>query len=111
MKILLDENIDVRFKNLFDNESHQVNTIRSMDWLGIKNGKLLNLLEKNSFDIFITADKNLLYQQNLETPPLCIIVLNTKRNLLATITKLYPQILELISKPLQKEIIVLNVKD
>jgi hypothetical protein len=43
MKILLDENIDVRFKNLFDTTVHQVFTVKDMDWLGIKNGELLKL--------------------------------------------------------------------
>ena len=108
MKILLDENIDVRFRNLFDIKSHQINTVRSMDWLGIKNGKLLDLLEKNSFDIFITADKNLPYQQNLTILPVCIIILNVKRNLLTTITRLFPQVKELISAPIQKKIFVLS---
>ena len=67
MKILLDENIDVRFKNLFDTKVHQVFTVRDMNWLGIKNGELLKLLEGNHFDVFIAVDKNLPYQQNNNT--------------------------------------------
>ena len=108
MKILPDENIDVRFRNLFDNQIHKVETVRNMDWPGIKNGKLLNLLEKNSFDIFIIDDKNLPYQQNLTILPVCIIILNVRRNLLSTITKLFPQVQELISKPIEKRIFVLS---
>ena len=66
MKILLDENIDVRFKNLFDATVHQVFTVKDMDWLGIKNGELLKLLEENHFDVLIAVDKNLPYQQNIK---------------------------------------------
>jgi hypothetical protein len=44
MKILLDENIYVRFKNYFS-EIHEVLTIKDMLWNGIKNGELLLLLE------------------------------------------------------------------
>jgi hypothetical protein len=108
MKILLDENIDVRFKNLFNTTVHKVFTIRDMNWLGIKNGELLKLLEANHFDVFIAVDKNLPYQQNKEMLPVLIIILNVKRNVLQRISAQYPKILELISKPIQKEIIVLN---
>ena len=45
MKILLDGNIDVRFKSLFPVDSHEVFTIRDMGWNGIKNGALLKLLD------------------------------------------------------------------
>ncbi len=110
MKILLDENIDVRFKNMFDTKEYQVFTVRDMDWLGIKNGELLILLQKNFFDIFIAVDKNLPYQQNKKTLPVLIIVLDVKRNVLAAVSKLYPKILQILSRPFSKEIIVINEK-
>lgn len=108
MKILLDENIDVRFKNLFDANVHAVFTIKDMDWLGIKNGVLLKLLEENSFDVFISVDKNLPYQQNEKNLPVLIIILNVKRNVLERISKLYPEILKLISRKEGRKIMVLN---
>jgi hypothetical protein len=94
MKILLDENIDVRFKNLFDTTVHQVFTVKDMDGLGIKNGELLKLLEDNHFDVLIAVDKNLPYQQNIKMLPIFMIILNVKRNVLARISLLYPNILE-----------------
>ena len=108
MKILLDENIDVRFKNLFDTTVHRVYTVKDMNWLGSKNGELLKLLEENHFDVFIAVDKNLPYQQNIKTLSVFIIILNVKRNVLARISSLYPKILESISKPFREGIIVLN---
>ena len=69
MKILLDENIDVKFKNQFDVKVNEVFTVKDMNWLGIKNGELLKLLELNHFDIFIIVDKNLPDQQNLKLLP------------------------------------------
>ena len=108
MKILLDENIDIRFKNLFDNNEHQVFTVRDMNWLGIKNGELLRLSQSNQFDILIAVNKNIPYQQNRENLPISIIVLNVKRNVLSRITPLYSLIIEIISKPLKKEIIVVD---
>ena len=74
MKILLDENIDVRFKNLFNNSSHEVYTVRDMKWNGIKNGMLLQLLKENGFDCWIVVDKNIPYQQNIAELPCLIIV-------------------------------------
>ncbi len=50
MKILLDENIDVRFKLFFPADIHEVFTIRDMKWNGIKNGELLKLLKAFDFD-------------------------------------------------------------
>ncbi len=59
MKLLLDENIDVRFKFCFDAEVHEVYTVRDMQWNGVKNGKLLKLATEQQFDIFICVDKKL----------------------------------------------------
>ena len=61
MKILLDENIDVRFKHSFGGSQLKVSTVRDMGWNGVKNGKLLALASENQFDVFICVDKNLPY--------------------------------------------------
>ena len=61
---LLDENIPAKVKYDFG-EGYEVHTVRDMDWLGKKNGELLGLAAFNGFGIFITLDKNLKNQQNL----------------------------------------------
>ena len=48
-----------------------------MGWSGIKNGKLMSLCVKYKFDILLTIDKNLQYQQNLDKYPLTIVVFNS----------------------------------
>lgn len=50
--------------------------VQDMGWQGIKNGKLLGLAA-NEFDVFLTLDRNLQYQQNLEIVPLTVIVLRS----------------------------------
>ena len=110
MKILLDENIDVRFKNLFNSEAHTVFTVKDMNWLGIKNGKLLELIIDNLFDLFITADKNFINQQNLTGITINILVLNVRFNILKNITPLYQDILTLISAPFREKLIILSDK-
>ena len=48
-----------------------------MGWSGIKNGKLMTLCVEHEFDILLTIDKNLRYQQNLDKYPITIVVLNS----------------------------------
>lgn len=62
MKIWLDENLPVRLKSNFGTDP-QVFIAKDMKWLGIKKGALMNLILLNEFDIFITCDTNLQYQQ------------------------------------------------
>ncbi len=47
-----------------------------MHWSGIKNGKLMTLCTQHSFDILLTIDKNLQYQQNLDKYSVTIVVFN-----------------------------------
>lgn len=93
MKILLDENIDVRFKNYFKDTVHDVFTIRDMKWNGFQNGVLINLIKENNFDCWIVVDKNIPYQQNLTDLSCIIIVLDVLRNTLVNIIPLLPEIL------------------
>ncbi len=79
MKILLDENMPTKVKFDFG-EDYEVSTVRDMGWLGKKNGELLGLAAFNGFDIFITLDKNLKNQQNLNKVDLKFIVLLAKDN-------------------------------
>ncbi len=107
MKILLDENIDVRFKKYFI-EIHEVYTIRDMNWNGIKNGTLLSLLAENKFNCWIVVDKNIPYQQNISKLPCLIIVLDVFRNTLKYLQPLLPQIQKVLQKETTEKIIVIK---
>jgi len=74
MKILLDECVTKRLKKYL--EEFEVFTVRELELSGIKNGKLMIYCVENKFDILLTIDKNLMYQQNLDKYPLTIVVLN-----------------------------------
>ena len=97
MRILLDESLPRKLKNDFG-AKHEVWTVRDKGWLGQKNGALLKLMIDNQFEIFITVDKNLPYQQNLNRLPLTIFVLCAVNNRRQTLAKLIPQLLERIKK-------------
>lgn len=79
MKILLDENIPVKVITDFG-KGFQVKTVQGMGWFGKKNGELLGLMTFNGFDMFITMDRNLKHQQNLEKFDLTIFLLLAKNN-------------------------------
>ena len=55
-----------------------VRMVQQMGWAGVKNGELLRRAERE-FDLFLTADKNLRYQQNLIGRRLAILVLPSNR--------------------------------
>ena len=52
-------------------------TVRESNLSGVKNGKLMTFCAENSFDILLTIDKNLMFQQKLEKYPITIVVLNS----------------------------------
>ncbi len=106
MKILLDENIDVRFKSCFP-EIHEVYTVRDMNWNGIKNGQLLRLLDENKFDCWIVVDKNIPYQQNLALINFYIIILDVFRNTLNHLKVLLPEILHILENGIQDKIVTI----
>ena len=100
MKLLLDECIDWRLAK--DLEGHDVKTVPQMGWAGIKNGALLALAEKD-FDVFITVDRNLSFQQNLPRFSVAVLVLHATSNRLADLRPLAPQILSTLPTLTQGE--------
>ena len=56
---------------------HDVKSARVMGWKRYKNGELLQVVEQEGFEVFVTSDKNLRYQQNLEGRKLALLVLST----------------------------------
>lgn len=106
MKILLDENIDVRFKKSFSKE-YGAFTVKDMGWNGIKNGQLLLLLKENDFDTWIVVDKNIPYQQNLLNLPCLIIVLNVYRNTLKHLIALIPKIFKVLQTENTSKVVII----
>ena len=92
MKLLLDEHIDWRLKELF--EPHEVFTIGDMEWLGKQNGELMTLIGEYEFDIFITIDKNIPYQQNLKNLKSALWVIDTPSSKRDYVALFIPMILE-----------------
>lgn len=91
MKVLLDECLDQRLANSL--QIHEVKTAPEMGWAGLKNGQLLTLAQVD-FDVFVTVDRNLPYQQNHPKYSIAVVVLRTKSNRLAELQLLIPELLQ-----------------
>ena len=92
MTILLDESVPRLVKTHLS--EFPITTVQEMGWAGRKNGDLLKAAEQH-FTIFITADQQLRYQQNLTGNPLAIIVLPT--NQVPVVLNLLPRIRDAIA--------------
>ncbi len=90
MKVFLDECVDWRISR--ENVGHEVKTARQMAWSTIKNGELLALVAKE-FEVLVTVDRNLSFQQNLPAFDIAVIVLRAKSNRLADRQPLVPELL------------------
>jgi len=91
MNLLLDECVDQRFARQL--RGHNVRTVPQMGWAGIRNSDLLSRAEQQ-FDVFITVDRNLAFQQNLSKFSLAGIVLHAHSNRLADLEPLVPALLD-----------------
>lgn len=89
MKVLLDECLPRKLKG--ELPGHTVATVPEMGWAGTKNGALLRLAE-TAFEVFITADQNVEYQQNLRSGVLAVVVLVASSNRLETLRPLMPRV-------------------
>ena len=99
MKILLDECVTKRLKNYL--EEFKVFTVRDLGLGGIKNGELMTYCIENNFDILLTIDNNLMFQQNLAKYPLTIVVLNSVTSKIEELNTFMPSLKLQIDK-LQK---------
>ena len=93
MKLLLDECIDRRLAREFSEQ--KIKTVSQMGWSGTKNGRLLALAEKE-FDVFITVDRNLSFEQNLSKLDIAVVVLKAYSNRLSNLKPLVPKIIEIL---------------
>ena len=88
MKVL-DECIDWRLSRSI--AGHDVKTAHQ-SWASIKNGELLKLAAEH-FDVFVTVDRNLSFQQSLTSFPIAIVILHAKTNRLVDLQRLVPALL------------------
>lgn len=93
MRILLDESLPRPLGRLLT--GHEVSTVTDEAWTSLSNGALLRQAAA-TFDVFLTADQNIEFQQNLAKLPLAIVVLVAESNRLESLEPLVPLALEAV---------------
>ena len=86
---------------------HDVKTVPQMGWAGIKNGDLLVLAEKQ-FELFVTVDRNLSFQQNLSRYNIAVLVLRASTNRFRDLRLLVPELLTSLSSAKLGEVLVIG---
>lgn len=94
MRVLLDEQLPRQLAAYL--AGHDVRTVQPQSWTGFKNGAILNEAERVGFDVLVTADQNLQFQQNLSNTRIGVVVICAASNALEDLLPLVPAVLKAI---------------
>src|SRR5579863_3124941 len=89
MRVLVDECAPRALKYALAEYGHECLTVQEAGWSGKENGELLGLAEPE-FDVLVTLDTNLRYQQNLARRKIAIVVLRAGSNRLSQLSRYFP---------------------
>jgi hypothetical protein len=95
MRVLLDECVPRALRR--DIPAHEVKTVAEAGWAGVKNGELLRLAA-TAFDLMITVDRNVEYQQSFDGLSLAVIVVHAPSNDIAVLRPLMPAVVAAIAQ-------------
>ena len=90
MRVLLDENLNWRLIRYFDTDCH-VTTVDWQRWKGKRNGELLEQAAE-TFDVLVTMDKSIEYQQNISKYDISVIIISARSNKIQDIQSLMPKV-------------------
>ena len=108
MRVLLDEQLPRQLAPYLI--GHETRTVQQQGWAGLKNGDLLKAAEAAGFQIFVTADQQLPYQQNLESSALLIVVLIAKSNALEDLLAAVPAALVVMAEPKAGQVVRISAR-
>ena len=91
LRVLIDESLPLDLAA--ELTGHDVSTVRAQRWLGLRNGVLLRAAVDAGFEVIVTADKALRYQQNLRAIGIAAILVTRVRNRMQNLRPLVPRIL------------------
>lgn len=94
MRILLDESVPEQLGELL--LGHTWSSVRRERWAGLTNGVLLATAAAG-FDVLLTADKNMAYQQNLAALPMAILVMRARSNRVSDLELVIPAALSALA--------------
>jgi predicted nuclease of predicted toxin-antitoxin system len=95
MRVLLDEQLPRQLAPYF--VDHEVRTVQQESWAGLKNGALLTKAEDAGFQVLVTGDQNMQFQQNIAKRKLGVLVLAAKSNAIEDLLPLIPSALAAVA--------------
>ena len=95
MRNLLDERVPSRLRR--ELSGHDVRTVPEIGWAAKENGQLL-ALAASAFDVFMTADQKLSYQQNVAKLDIAVIVLVARRTKIEFLRPLMPDVQQALTE-------------
>ena len=95
MRVLLDECLPRNLKS--ELAEHEVRTAQEQGWAGWKNGALLEAAS-GPFDVFLTVDRNIAFQQNLQGLRIGVVAMVAKSNRLKDLRPLMAQVRQALSR-------------
>ena len=106
MKILIDENLPRKLAAHL--EGHECRTVVECGWSGKKNGELLALADP-LFDVLLTLDKNLPYQQNLDSVRITLLILHAYSNRIPDLLPLLPECLAALGTIRPRQVVRIGI--
>ena len=107
MLVLFDQGTPVPIANSL--LGHSVKTARQLGWDTLANGELLRVAEEAGFDVLLTTDKNLGYQQNLKDRKIAIVVLGRNRS--SIVKAVLPRIVAAVNGAVPGSYVIVDVPD
>ena len=105
MPILLDESLPRQLARRL--AGHDVRTVTQMGWTGLSNGELLRTAGA-SFDVVLTADQGMEFQQNLKDLPVAVVALAARTNRIESIEPLLPELIAVLEELRPRQFIRLD---
>ena len=93
MWILLDESVTRKLRQHLRPRNHVILTTSNVGWNGVRNGRLL-ALAKDKFDVLITSDQKIPFQQRITNSDVAVVILVAKTNDIKDYLPLVPKVLE-----------------
>ena len=106
MKILLDECLPSRFRHHIP--GHEVHTVEWAGMKGLANGSLLRAAENGGYDVLITVDRGISYQQNIAGRKLAVLVLRARSNQRKDLLALVDRISDALERIHPGDVVVLH---
>ncbi len=97
MRILLDECLPVDFRHSF--RDHEVHSVDWAGFKGMKNGRLLRAAEDGGYDVLLTTDQGIAYQQSSAGRQISVVVMCAATNKIDDLLPLVPFVHEQLAKP------------